>query len=163
LRVADAYLFFSLLLIPMVTAAFLTSTNLSLLSTYEGELNARFVLPWVNVWTAISALALGQGSPIDALNLVLTVLVGLMLVDVGRTLPREDFIYALAMYAAPLFRMTTSQPLVSMDRYALVLFPVFILWGAWGQDSRVARAIIYLSFPLSLYLSAQFALWGWVG
>ena len=163
LRLADAYMFFSLLLIPFVTAAFLAFTDLSLLSTYEGELNARFVLPWVNVWSAISTLALGQGSIIDALNLVLTVLFGLMLVGVGRTLPREDFIYALAMYAAPLFRMTTSQPLVSMDRYTLVLFPVFILWGAWGQDGRVARAIIYLSFPLSLYLSAQFALWGWVG
>jgi hypothetical protein len=50
-----------------------------------------------------------------------------------------------------------------MSRYALEIFPAFILWGAWGKHSWVNRAILYLSFPLNLYLSAQFLIWGWVG
>ena len=163
LQFTDAYRLIGLLLIPAATGAFLVFTNVSLLSTYEGELHARFVMPWENVGTAIGTLISGQGSPIDALNLILTALFGLMLVAVWRALPREYFVYALAMYAAPLFRMTTTQPLVSIDRYVLMLFPVFVLWGAWGQNPWVTRAVVYLSFPLSLYLSAQFALWGWVG
>jgi hypothetical protein len=86
-----------------------------------------------------------------------------MVLAVWRVLPREYGLYALAMYLAPLFRMTTAQPLVSMDRYALAIFPVFVLWGVWGKHAWVNRAFVYLSFPLQLYLSAQFVLWGWVG
>jgi len=67
------------------------------------------------------------------------------------------------MFLAPLFRMTTTQPLVSMMRYALAIFPVFILWGVWGKNAWVNRAIIYPSLLLQLYLSAQFVMWGWVG
>lgn len=67
------------------------------------------------------------------------------------------------LFIAPLFRMTTMQPLVSMLRYALVIFPVFMLWGVWGRNAWVSRAIVYLSFSLQLYLSAQFVMWGWVG
>jgi hypothetical protein len=163
LQFTDAFRLLGLLLIPAATLGFLALTNASLLSTYEGELHARFVMPWENVSAALATLALGQGSPIDALNLILTALFGLMLVAVWRALPREHFVYALAMYLAPLFRMTTTQPLVSMDRYVLALFPVFILWGAWGQNPWVTRLVAYSSIPLALYLSAQFALWGWVG
>ncbi len=152
-----------LLLIPLATAAFLAFTNLSLLSSYVGELHARFVLPWDNLAASIALLADGRASFIDALNLLTTLGFGAMIVAVWRALPREYGLYALAMYLAPLFRMTTTQPLVSMDRYALAIFPVFMLWGARGKNAWINRAVVYLSFPLQLFLSAQFVLWGWVG
>ena len=41
--------FLVLLLIPLATASFLLVTNLSLLASYEGQLHARFVLPWDNL------------------------------------------------------------------------------------------------------------------
>jgi hypothetical protein len=151
------------LLLPLSTTAFLAFTNLSLLASYEGELHARFVMPWDNVLASITLLSSGQGSPIDAINLVATIGFGAMLFIVWKKLPREYGLYSLAMFFAPLFRMTTTQPLVSMDRYALALFPVFMLWGIWGKNSWVNRAVVYLSFPLQLYLSAQFVMWGWVG
>jgi hypothetical protein len=152
-----------LLLIPLATAAFLAFTNLSLLSSYVGELHARFVLPWDNLGALIALLASGRASVVDGLNLLTTLGFGAMVLAVWRVLPREYGLYALAMYLAPLFRMTTMQPLVSMDRYALVLFPAFIVWGAWGKNVWVNRAVMYLSFPLQLFLSAQFVMWGWVG
>jgi len=155
--------FTPLLLIPLATAAFLALTNLSLLSSYVGELHARFVLPWDNLGALIALLASGRASVVDGLNLLTTLGFGAMMVAVWRVLPREYGLYALAMYLAPLFRMTTAQPLVSMDRYALAIFPVFVLWGVWGKHAWVNRAFVYLSFPLQLYLSAQFVLWGWVG
>jgi hypothetical protein len=155
--------FTSLLLIPLATVAFLAFTNLSLLSSYVGELHARFVFPWDNFSASIALLAGGRASFVDVLNLLTTIGFGAMIIAVWRTLPREYGLYALLMYLAPLFRMTTAQPLVSMDRYALAIFPVFMLWGAWGKNAWVNRAIVYLAFPLQLFLSAQFVLWGWVG
>ena len=155
--------FAQLLLIPLATLAYLAFTNLSLLSNYVGELHAHFVFPWDNFIASIALLASGYASFVDALNLLTTIGFGAMMVAVWRTLPREYGLYALMMYFAPLFRMTTTQPLVSMDRYALAIFPVFMLWGAWGKHAWVNRAVVYLSFPLQLFLSAQFVLWGWVG
>ena len=152
-----------LLLIPVITVAFLVLTNFALLTIYEGQLHARFVMPWENIGVAITLLASGRGSFIDALNLLATLGIGAMLVVVWEKMPLEYTLYALVMWLAPLFRMTTTQPLVSMVRYALALFPMFVVWGAWGKNTWVNRAILYLSFPLNLYLSAQFVMWGWVG
>ncbi|MEW5720633.1 MAG: glycosyltransferase family 39 protein, partial [Chloroflexota bacterium] len=130
-----------LLLIPLATAAFLAFTHLSLLSSYVGELHARFVWPWDNLAASIALLASGRASFVDALNLLTTIGFGAMMFAVWRALPREYSLYALLMYFAPLFRMTTTQPLVSMDRYALAIFPVFMLWGARGKNAWINRAV----------------------
>ncbi len=155
-------------LIPIATGAFLLWQYLvvdqaSLLASYQGSLYAQFVFPWENVGAAWSLLATGRASAIDVLNLLATVLFIAMAVLVWNRLPREYGLYTVAMLVAPLFRMTTTQPLVSMLRYVLVLFPVYIMWGMWGKNAWMNRAVVYLSFPLALYLSAQFVLWGWVG
>ena len=152
-----------LLLIPLATLAFLAFTNLSLIASYEGELHARFVMPWENVAASLVLIANGRASFVDGLNLLATLGSGAMLFAIWRGLPREFTLYAFLMYLAPLFRMTTLQPLVSMDRYALAIFPVFIVLGVRGKNAWINRAIVYVSFPLQLYLSAQFVLWGWVG
>lgn len=154
---------YAVFLIPLATLAFLAFTNLSLLSSYERELHARFVMPGENIRVALALMVEGRASFIDGLNWLTTLGLGAMLLAIWRTLPHEFTFYALLMYLAPLFRMTTTQPLVSMDRYALAIFPAFILWGAWGKNAWVNRAIVYIALPLQLYLSAQFVLWGWVG
>ncbi len=153
---------FPLVLLLLATTGFLWFNRLSLLSSYEGELHARFVLPWENVWNSVTLLARGGASLVDALNLGITIFFGVMCIAVWRTLPREFALYTFVMFLAPLFRMTTLQPLVSMARYVLVLFPVWMLWALWGKNAWVNRVILYPSVLLSLYLSAQFWLWGWV-
>jgi hypothetical protein len=152
----------ALLLIPLATLAFLAVTNLSLLTRYQGQLHARFVLPWDNLLASLELIAQNAASAVDILNLAVTIIFATMCAVVWVKLPREYGLYAVGMLLAPLFRMTTQQPLVSMTRYALVVFPVFILWAAWGKHPWVNRAVIYLSLPLNLYLSAQFFMWGWV-
>lgn len=151
-----------LLLMPLVTFGFLLFNNLTLLQSYQGELHAQFVLPWENLWASLALILQGQASAVDAGNLLLTILFGVMLIPVWRALPREYALYAVIMFAAPLFRMTTTQPLVSMLRYVVVLFPIFMVWAKWGENAWVQRAIVYPSFLFSLYFSAQFWLWGWV-
>lgn len=155
--------FAALLVIPLSTVVFLSFTNLALLNAYESQLHARFVFPWQNFIVAITLIASAHASLIDISNLFVTLLFGAMIVLVWFKLPREFGLYSLAMYLAPLFRMTTEQPLVSMTRYALAIFPVFIMWGKWGENAWISRLIVYLSLPLQLYLSAQFVMWGWVG
>jgi len=59
-------------------------------------------------------------------------------------------------------RLVDTQPLNSMTRYLLTLFPLFMLLGAWSQNRWVERAVVYISLPLNLFLTAQFLLWGWV-
>jgi len=164
LPIVDCVLrFIPLVLIPLATVAFLAFTNFSLLTNYAGQLHARFVFPWENLAASVELLASGQGGPIDALNLLTTLGLGALLIAVWLQLPREYGLFAFLMYLAPLFRMTTAQPLVSMARYTLAIFPVFFLWGKWGKNAWVNRAVTYLSTPLQLYLSAQFVMWGWVG
>lgn len=148
-------------LIPIVTLGFLGFNRLALLSSYEGELHAKFVLPWDNFVAAIVRLQDGA-SLIDLSNLIVTVLFAALVGLVWLKLPRAYALYALVMFCVPLFRMTTTQPLVSMLRYVLVLFPVFMLLGAWGRNRWVERAVMYPSLLLSFYFSAQFWLWGWV-
>lgn len=151
-----------LAIIPLATLMFLVFSNLSLFNTYRGALHAKFVFPWDNIWEAISLLMSSHGSIVDALNLIVILgLIGMMFV-IWKKLPREYFLYSILMLFAPMFRMTTTQPLVSMTRYALVVFPVFIVWGMWGRHPWVNRVVIYTSLLLQFYLNAQFILWGWV-
>ncbi len=157
-----------LVLIPISTGAlfiwqYSSVDRAFLLTAYEGQLYARFVLPWENIAEAASLWTAGRASPIDILNLLATLLFATMTVIVWQRLPRVYGLYTLTMFLAPLFRMTTTQPLVSMLRYVLVLVPVFVMWGIWGRNVWVNRAVVYLSLPLALYASAQFILWGWVG
>jgi hypothetical protein len=159
-----------LLIIPLATFAFLTLQysfvgSASLIGAYEGQLHAMFVMPWDNITASVGMITAGRANLIDILNLVVTIGFGIMLLAVwiAKSIPRAYTLYAALMYLAPLFRMTTTQPLVSMLRYILVLFPIFIVWAGWGQNPWVNRTVLYLSFPLSLYFTAQFVLWGWVG
>ena len=160
----------ALLLVPLATGAFLLWQDLTLraapiLAAYEAQLYARFVMPWDNILSAVSLIVNRQASFVDILNLIATVLFGgiLVLLWTNREIPREWVLYAACMFIIPLFRMTTTQPLVSMLRYVIVLFPGFVLLGRWGANAWAQRTVVYVSIPLALYLSAQFVLWGWVG
>jgi Gpi18-like mannosyltransferase len=149
-------------LIPLSTLSFLFYTRLSLIGMYQNAWNQTLVWPWMNIWAALGRLMSGVGTLIDMLNLAVTVLFGILCVVAWYRLPREWFLYSAAMFLVPLFRMNSMQPLVSMSRYVLVLFPLFCLLGKWGQKPWVNRLIVYAGFLAALYFSAQFFSWGWV-
>jgi hypothetical protein len=159
-----------LFLIPLAAASYFVWQfsivgNGSFFGAYEGQLHARFVMPWENVGAAVSLVGSGRSSLVDILNLCVTFIFGGLILAMWRQswMPREFSLYALVMYLAPLFRMTTEQPLVSMVRYVIVLFPVFIALAVWGRNPWARRAVVYVSMPLALFLCAQFVMWGWVG
>ncbi len=134
----------------------------SLIGTYEAYLHAQFVLPWDNISGAVRQVLSPQGSFIDLFNLIVTLVFLAMAVVSFYRLPPEYGLYMATTMAALLLRRTTLQPLVSMSRYALALFPAFMIWGKWGERPWVNRLILYPSVALLIYLCGQFVMWGWV-
>ncbi len=157
----------SALLVPLGTILFLAFQRywmgeVSMLRTYESQLYAHFVLPWDNILASVRVILSPEGSFIDLLNLLITFLFIALVVAVWKKLPKEYGIYSAFTLLALMLRMTTLQPLVSMSRYVLAIFPAFMLMGAWGWNSWVNRLILYPSIALLIYLTGQFILWGWV-
>ncbi len=131
--------------------------------TSEPDLHARLVPPWENYWYAIQTIASGQFLIADALNFVVTTLCVIVLVIGWRQLPLTHSLFAVASLVVVTMRWVDTQPLNSMVRYALTLFPVFVLLARFGKNAWVNRAVVYLSFALALFLCGQFVMWGWVG
>ena len=153
----------SLLMVPLATLSFLALTGLSGVSSLQNGWRAKFVLPWQNIVEFCKLAGQNRLLPIDIFDLFVVVVFAILCYAIWTRLPREFGLYSLAMFLVPLFRVNAGQPFVSMARYVLVIFPAFILLGQWGKNPWVNRLILYLSFPVLLYFSAQFWMWGWVG
>ncbi len=135
----------------------------ALIPLAEPSLNARLVSPWENYFYALQTLVSGHFIAADVLNWAVTTIFIVLLVIGWRKLPMTYSLFAAASLVVLTLRLVETQPLNSMSRYALTLFPVFLLLGKWGENAWVQRAVIYSSFALTLYASAQFFLWGWIG
>ena len=80
-----------------------------------------------------------------------------------RTLPFAYGAYALVALAAALSYPVTPQPLASLPRYELVLFPLF-MWGAtWVRRRRLVTPAIATGAVLLGVFTAEFATWRFVG
>ena len=90
------------------------------------------------------------------------VLAAIGLVGVFRRLPFAYFGYTLASLAMPLSYPVTPQPLASLPRYEVVLFPLFIWAGGWLSRRRLSAAgLATLAVLLGLF-TAEFATWRFV-
>jgi len=90
------------------------------------------------------------------------VLAAVALIGALRLLPFAYGAYCLAALALPLSYPVTPQPLMSLPRYEVVLFPLFI-WGAWWIVRRrlTTPALASLAVLLGLF-TAEFATWRFV-
>jgi hypothetical protein len=86
-----------------------------------------------------------------------------MLVGVLRRLPLAYGVYVLAALALPLSYPVSSQPLMSLPRFLVVLFPLAIAFAAWlSEHARLRGPAIAASAVLMAFFTAQFATWHWV-
>ncbi|HEY7952628.1 MAG TPA: mannosyltransferase family protein [Solirubrobacteraceae bacterium] len=144
-----------------------------------------FGVPFAGVWQGLVAgfdglrqllsgqshhvyFAATQGSPAIAAahNLMLLAFLALALpaiVGVCRRLPMAYGVYVLLALAVPLSSPVASQPLMSLPRFLVVLFP-FSMWAAaWlSPRPRLARAVLVASGLLMALFVAQFSTWHWV-
>jgi hypothetical protein len=110
----------------------------------------------------------GEGSPTVAAGHNLTLFAFLvfsipLFVAALRRLPLAYFVYAIAALALPLSYPVSSQPLMSLPRFLIVLFPLSIGGGAWlAEHPRATRPLLGFSAVLMAFFLAQFATWHWV-
>jgi len=86
----------------------------------------------------------------------------LALVAAFRRLPLAYPAYALAVLLVCLWSPVTGQPLKSVDRYTLTIFPLWMVVGAWLSERRRMRVTLLVSAALLAFWTFQFATWAWV-
>jgi hypothetical protein len=143
-----------------------------------------FAGPYVGVWDGIRAafegarqLLSGQrthvylpasGSPFVNAGHNLVLLAFLLaaipaVIGVFRRLPFAYGAYVIAALALALSDPVPAQPLMSLPRFELVLFPLGIWLAAWlVEHPRMQRPVLLCSGAMMAFFGAQFATWHWV-
>ena len=86
-----------------------------------------------------------------------------MVVGVLRRLPLAYGAYVLAALVLPLSYPVAPQPLMSLPRFEVVLFPLAMWLGAWLAERPRARlpALAAMALLMALFVG-EFATWHWV-
>jgi hypothetical protein len=179
-----------LLALPLGIVAYMTYLGLaggSALEPFHAQevWNRQFAGPYVAVWDAARAafdgarqllsfqrrhvyFKLAGGDPTVSAehNVVLFVFLLAALpaiVGVLRRLPLAYGAYVLAALALPLSYPVAAQPLMSLPRFLVVLFPLSMWLGAYLERKSRARLPLLLFSALALaFFAGQFATWHWV-
>jgi Gpi18-like mannosyltransferase len=117
--------------------------------------------PWVslrNSFTLLGNAHNGNAVANQFLELFFTVMMIVLLIAAFRRLSPTYWSYMALSILVP---MSTSS-LMSMPRFALVLFPMFVVMGLWGSRPSVNNAIVAFSLPLLGLFTVLFADWYWV-
>jgi hypothetical protein len=144
-----------------------------------------FAGPYVGVWDGIKAAFEGArqllsaqrahvyypiaaGSPFVSaghnLMLLAFMLAALPLFALAlRVLPLAYGVYAIAALALPLSSPVAAQPLMSLPRFLVVLFPLSMAFAVWlAAHPRARVPALAMSALLMAFFVAQFATWHWV-
>ena len=123
--------------------------------------NRHFAPPWVSVINAFSKIihaTQDQTVANQSLEIAFTLLMFGVLIGGWRQL-RPSYVAYMAL--SILVPMSTSS-LMSMPRFALVLFPMFAILARWGDRPWVNNLILAFSLPLLGLFTVLFADWYWV-
>lgn len=116
--------------------------------------------PWVSFIHAFNLI--GHGAPQTVADQSLQVAFTLLMLGaLVAGFRRVRFSYSAYMALSILVPMSTSS-LMSMPRFALVLFPMFALFGLWGAKPTANNVIVAFSLPLLGLFTVLFADWYWV-
>jgi hypothetical protein len=144
-----------------------------------------FAGPYVGVWDGLRAafdgarqllsfqrhhvyFPIAAGSPFVSAGHNLILLAFLLaaipaVLGVVRRLPLAYGAYVIAALALPLSYPVTAQPLMSLPRFLVVLFPLNIWLAGWlAVRPRAQRPVLVVSALLMACFAAQFATWHWV-
>jgi Mannosyltransferase (PIG-V) len=110
-------------------------------------------------------IAAGDPFSVAGHNLTLfafLVLAAIATVGVLRRLPLAYGAWCVAMLALPLSYPVATQPLMSLPRFAAVLFPGYMWLALWLTRRRAAGWGVAVSGVALAVFSAQFACWVWI-
>ena len=117
--------------------------------------------PWVSFAHALHLITGGYAQQTIANQLLEVTFTLLMLGVLAVGFRRLRASYIAYMAVSILVPLSTSS-LMSMPRFALVLFPMFALFGLWGAKPTVNNVIVAFSLPLLGLFTVLFADWYWV-
>jgi hypothetical protein len=123
--------------------------------------NRQLAMPWVSLLNSFAKIAHASGPQLVAnqsLEIAFTLLMIAVLVGGWHRL-RPSYIAYMAL--SILVPMSTSN-LMSMPRFALVLFPMFAILARWGERPWVNNVVLAFSLPLLGLFTVLFADWYWV-
>jgi hypothetical protein len=130
-------------------------------SHVQSHWNRHFAMPWVSVVNSIEKILHATASQTvanESLEIAFTLLmVAVLLAGWNQLRPSYTTYLALSI----LVPMSTSS-LMSMPRFALVLFPMFAILARWGERPWVNNLILAFSLPLLGLFTVLFADWYWV-
>lgn len=130
-------------------------------SHVQSHWNRHFAPPWVSAQHALRIVAHAK-SPLVAANQTIEIVFTILMIGVlAAGLRRLRPSYSAYMALSVVIPMSTSS-LMSMPRFALVLFPMFALLAVWGNRTWVHNAIVAFSLPLLGLFTVLFADWYWV-
>ena len=130
-------------------------------SHIQSHWNRELAAPWTSIGNSFHKIATAPGPQTVAqqiLELVFTALMIGVLVGGWRRLKASYIAYMALSILMPL----CTSSLMSMPRFALVLFPMFAILALWGGRPRINNAIVALSLPLLGLFTVLFADWYWV-
>lgn len=110
----------------------------------------------------------GLGDPLtwnahELIDLGFLALAAVGLIAAVRRIPISYSVYGLALLAQPLSVPTTLEPLQSIPRYVMVIFPLYIGWAILIDRHRLTRAsVLGMSTALLAVFSGLWAMWAWV-
>jgi Mannosyltransferase (PIG-V) len=84
------------------------------------------------------------------------------LIATFRRLPLAYGAYGAAALLVCVSSPVAGQPLHSLDRYTLAIFPLWMVAGAWLAERRLLRAVVLVSAALLAFFTFQFATWAFV-
>lgn len=120
-------------------------------------------LPGLNLVESFSRILRGQLVAENMIELGFSLIFIALTVFIVKQLPSIYGVYSVTFMLLFLARFGSPQPLISMARYVLEIFPAFMVLSIWGRKVWINRIILYLFWLGLLFFSGQFAIWGWVG
>ncbi len=134
----------------------------------------QLTLPFVGAWHGIVAAGnelvqavTGAGtSAFTGEELLQAGVLGLSivaLVGVFRRLPIAYGAYAALALLMPLTDPPIADPLKDFDRYASVVFPLFMWAADWALRRHALRPLLVVLIAMLMFCTVQFATWHWVG
>lgn len=108
-------------------------------------------------------LSTRQQAFLDVVDLAVLAICVAALVAAWRRLPKAYGVYAVICLVTCLSSPVSGAPLTSLDRYGLILFPLWIVAAAWLLERRLLRAALFVNATLMCIFSFEFARWVFLG
>ena len=143
----------------MILTILLTGDPFSF-ATVQSHWNRHPAAPWVGISRSIQMIRFGGGATVavQSIELVATLAILATLIVGARYLRYSYVAYAFLAIAIPI----STSSLMSTPRFALAIFPLFMILAIWGERRPVHEALLFGFLPLLGLFTVLYANWYWV-